>query len=298
MNPSTGQRRFRFAPSPNGALHLGHACSALINHDLARACGGVVLLRLEDTDTQRCRPEFERSILDDLRWLGLAWPQPVRRQSDHLDDYRAALARLRDLGVVYPAALSRRQIAEHVSQAESDGEAWPRDPDGAPLYPGSERELGAAERRTLIGSGRQFSWRLDMARATALLAGPLGWSEHGRGPRCETGAITADPSCWGDVVLSRADGQIAYHLAVVVDDALQEITDVVRGHDLFHATSVHRLLQQLLELPAPRYTHHHLLADASGRKLSKRDGDLALSALRRDHTPEEIRALIDASAKI
>ncbi len=293
-----GDRRFRFAPSPNGELHLGHACSALINFDMAQACGGTFLLRLEDTDTQRCRPEYGRRTIDDLQWLGLRWPDPVRRQSDHLADYETALQTLREMDVVYPAALSRRQIADQVTAAEAAGRPWPRDPDGAPLYPGSERHLDTEARRALVASGVQVAWRLDTSRALSRVGDALAWSESGRGPGGETGRISADPSRWGDVVLCRADGQIAYHLAVVVDDALQRITDVVRGHDLFHATAVHRLLQALLGLPTPRYTHHHLLTDSAGRKLSKRDRDLSLRALRRDHTPAEVRALIDACPKI
>jgi len=287
-------RIFRFAPSPNGELHLGHACSALLNHDMAQACGGTLLLRMEDTDTQRCRPRYERQILDDLSWLGILWAQPVRRQSDHIADYQAALQRLDRMGVVYPASLSRKAIAELVA-ARRD---WPRDPDGAPVYPGQERDLDTAGRRRLIESGKPFAWRLDVARASQMLDASLSWQEFGRGPDGQTGKIDCDPAAWGDTVLTRADGQIAYHLAVVVDDGLQKVTDVVRGHDLFHATTLHRLLQTLLDLPQPRYTHHQLLCGEDRRKLSKSNRDLSLRALRRHHGPADIRRLIAESPKI
>jgi len=293
-----GERIFRFAPSPNGELHLGHACSALLNHDRAQACDGTLLLRMEDTDTERCRPCYERQILDDLAWLGIAWREPVRRQSDNLAVYWAALDALKKTGVVYPAAMSRRATADHVAAAEADGIRWPRDPDGAPFYPGPERDFDRSERRRLLASGRPVAWRLDVRKARDALAEPLIWQESGRGPLGETGRIACDLSQWGDVVLVRSDRQIAYHLAVVVDDALQQVTDIVRGHDLFHATAIQRLLQTLLGLPMPRYHHHHLLTDAAGRKLSKRDRDLSLKALRMDRSPVDIRALIAASPKI
>lgn len=298
MAPTASDRIFRFAPSPNGELHLGHACSALINHDMATASSGRLLLRMEDTDTQRCRPEYEHQILDDLGWLGIVWDEPVRRQSDHLAVYLASLERLRKIDVVYPAVMSRRDIAVHVARAEVDGGTWPRDPDGAPIYPGTERNLGAAERQRLIDSGQPFAWRLDLHAAARRLGRPVDWFEEGRGPSGETGRIACDWSRWGDIVLTRSDRLVAYHLAVVVDDALQGVTDVVRGHDLFHATALHRLLQELLELPTPRYTHHHLLTDETGRKLSKRDRDLSLKSLRRRWTPADIRTMIEASPKI
>ncbi len=298
MASTASDRIFRFAPSPNGELHLGHACSALLNGDMARACGGRLLLRMEDTDTQRCKPEYERQILDDLQWLGLTWEEPVRRQSDHLAVYLATLEQLRRLDVVYPAAMSRRAIADHVARTEAAGKTWPRDPDGAPIYPGTERDLDATARRRLIDSGLPFAWRLDLRAAARHLGRPVDWLEEGRGPNGETGRVTCDWSLWGDIVLTRSDRLVAYHLAVVVDDALQSVTDVVRGHDLFHATALHRLLQELLGLPVPRYTHHHLLTDAAGRKLSKRDRDLSLKSLRRRMTPAGIRDLIEASPKI
>jgi glutamyl-Q tRNA(Asp) synthetase len=273
-------RIFRFAPSPNGRLHLGHAYSALYNHTMAQACGGTLLLRMEDIDTARCTPQFEQLIVDDLAWLGIAWQGPVRRQSEHFSDYEQALATLREMGLAYPAFMTRRHIAEVVREAEADGRPWPRDPDGAPLYPGTERDWSQVDRTAAMRSGRPFAWRLDMERARAALGTDLDWSEFGVGPQGQSGTIEAEPSTWGDVILARKDTPTSYHLAVTVDDALQGVTDIVRGHDLFYATAVHRLLQRLLGLPQPRYHHHQLLADQAGRKLSKSDGDTAIAALR------------------
>tara|TARA_R110002020_G_scaffold121810_6_gene276837 strand:- start:2287 stop:3213 length:927 start_codon:yes stop_codon:yes gene_type:complete len=270
----------RFAPSPNGLLHVGHARSALLNALFARDHGGAFLLRIEDIDVTRARPEFEAAIFEDLAWLGLEWSGPVRRQSEHFADYEAALAELRRLDLVYPAFLSRAEAAARVRDEEAAGRPWPRDPDGAPLYPGSDRTLSAAERRRRIEDGEPHAWRLDMAAAIEGLGAPLSWDEFGAGPRGETGVIAADPAAWGDVILARRDVPTSYHLAVTVDDALQKITDVIRGEDLFAATSVHRLLQRLLGLPAPRYRHHGLVLDKSGRKLSKSDGATSIASLR------------------
>ena len=270
----------RFAPSPNGPLHLGHARSALLNWHFAQARGGGFLLRMEDIDAARCTPGFEAGICDDLAWLGLSWPEPVRRQSEHFEAYGEALAELRHLGLVYPAFLSRAEIARCVQRIEAEGRHWPRDPDGAPQYPGDERTLPEAERRRGVEDGRPFAWRLDMARALAGLGQPISWREgreQGDGP-VET--VNAFPETWGDVVLARADTPTSYHLSVTVDDHLQGITDVIRGDDLFESTSVHRLLQMLLAYRAPIYRHHRLVTDADGRKLSKSSQDTALAALR------------------
>ncbi len=285
---------FRFAPSPNGLLHLGHALSAALNHDLAKSANGRFLLRIEDIDQTRCRQEFEAAIYEDLAWLGLDWERPVRRQSDHLDAYASALQRLDMLGVIYPSVMTRGEIKAAVAEAEAGGQAWPRDPDGSPLYPGRERELLPAERAALTASGKAYAWRLDMRKAVALLGeGHLTWAENGHGPEGETGTIIADPAAWGDVILSRSDAPSSYHLSVVVDDALQGITHVVRGRDLYHATSVHRLLQRLLDLPEPLYHHHRLLLGPDGRKLSKSNQDTGIAAFRAaGRTPEEVRALI------
>jgi glutamyl-Q tRNA(Asp) synthetase len=266
---------FRFAPSPNGYLHLGHALSALINFEMARAAGGRLLLRIEDIDRSRCRPEYEAAIDQDLAWLGIGWEEPVRRQSAHFDDYRAALVRLDELGLLYPSFESRSEIAALVAVREAQA-PWPRDPEGAPLYPGDARSLSPDERRRHLASGRPYALRLDMA-AAIVRAGALTWSEGGDSA---SGAITAAPQEWGDVVLARKDVPTSYHLAVVVDDARQGVTHVVRGQDLFRATSVHRLLQALLGLGAPHYHHHRLVLDADGQKLSKSTRATALRSLR------------------
>src|SRR3954467_11891651 len=217
---------FRFAPSPNGYLHLGHAYSALLNYDLARRAGGRLLLRIEDIDTTRCRPEFEAAIVEDLAWLGIEWETPVRRQSEHLDVYRDALDRLAARGLVYPSFESRAEIARLVAQREAGGR-WPRDPDGAPLYPGAAKSLSPGERAHLIASGALYALRLDMAAARAR-AGELAWTEQGGGPDGETGVVTAQPHVWGDVILARKETPTSYHLSVVIDDALQGVTEVVR----------------------------------------------------------------------
>jgi glutamyl-Q tRNA(Asp) synthetase len=282
---------FRFAPSPNGYLHLGHAYSALLNFDLARKAGGRFLLRIEDIDAARCKPEFEAAIFEDLTWLGIAWEQPVRRQSQHFASYRDAIEKLSAQGLIYPSFESRAEIARLVPQREASG-LWPRDPDGAPLYPGEAKLLSAAERARLLESGTPYALRLDMA-ATGGRAGDLGWIEHGEGPDGETGAVAARPEAWGDVILARKETPTSYHLSVVVDDALQGVTDVVRGQDLFWSTSVHRLLQQLLGIPQPAYRHHRLVLDGEGRKLSKSTAATGLRELRAAGvTPADIRRLV------
>ena len=276
--PSCQKPVFRFAPSPNGHLHLGHALSACLNFDMATASDGRFLLRIEDIDQTRCTPDLEAGIYEDLRWLGLDWEKPVRRQSDHFDAYQSALATLADKGLVYPAFMTRGEVKAWVSARETEtGRPWPRDPDGAPHYPPQDRDRSDGERQALLASGTRHAWRLDMQKAMAGLAAPLTFKEDGDG---ETGTITADPSRWGDAVLSRSDAPSSYHLSVVVDDALQGITHVVRGLDLFAATDLHRLLQSLLSLPAPAYHHHRLIIGADGRKLSKSEGSTALAALR------------------
>ncbi|MGY2983569.1 MULTISPECIES: tRNA glutamyl-Q(34) synthetase GluQRS [Bradyrhizobium] len=282
---------FRFAPSPNGYLHLGHAYSALLNHDLARQSGGRLLLRIEDIDATRCRPEFEQAIYEDLAWLGIAWETPVRRQSEHFGAYGAALDRLSAQRLVYPSFESRAEIARLVAEREAGG-AWPRDPDGAPLYPGLAKSLSAAARDRLIGQGVPFALRLDMASARAR-AGELRWLEAGEGPAGESGDVVARPEAWGDVILARKETPTSYHLSVVIDDALQGVTDVVRGVDLFWSTSVHRLLQELLGLPAPNYRHHRLIRDAAGQKLSKSTQATGLRELRAaGASPADIRRLV------
>jgi glutamyl-Q tRNA(Asp) synthetase len=336
---------FRFAPSPNGYLHLGHALSALLNAGQAAKAGGRLLLRIEDIDRARCRSDYEQAIYDDLAWLGVRWERPVRRQSDHLADYRAALDRLAGQGLVYPSFESRAEVA---------AQAVARDPDGAPLYSGAAKSLSAAERERRIAAGEPYALRLDMEAAlarvsslTSPLAGEvarrseseggrvggeqqtsirkvtplpnpppqepalgraqarpgwgreefashafnLSWAESRADGQIET--IAANPALWGDVVLARKDVATSYHLSVVVDDALQGVTHVVRGRDLYDSTGVHRLLQALLGLPAPAYHHHRLVLDADGRKLSKSTRATGLRELRAGgKTPADIRAMI------
>jgi glutamyl-Q tRNA(Asp) synthetase len=280
---------FRFAPSPNGWLHLGHALSALLNFDMARAQGGRFLLRIEDIDQTRCRPEYEQAIYDDLAWLGIGWDEPVRRQSEHFDNYRGALARLDALGLLYPSFETRAEIAALVA---ARGDDWPRDPDGVPLYPGGAKLLASPERSRRLAAGEPYALRLDMTAAIAR-SGALAWVERGGGPEDETGSVPAAPGAWGDVVLARKDAPTSYHLSVVVDDALQGVTHVVRGQDLFWATSVHRLLQVLLGLPEPTYHHHRLILDADNHKLSKSSRATGLRELRsQGATPADIRRMV------
>lgn len=287
---------FRFAPSPNGHLHLGHALSALLNARAAVALKGRFLVRVEDIDQARCTPDLEREMFEDLDWLGLPLEPPYLRQSEAFPQYRAALEKLQDLGLVYPAYLTRAEIKAYVADHEADGKSWPRDPDGAPVYPGDQAVLDEAELRARAQSDAPFALRLDMAKALARLDAPLSWQETGAegaslfNPPHE---VTADAAAWGDVVLARKDTPTSYHLSVVVDDARQGITDVLRGKDLYHATSVHRLLQELLDLPAPVYRHHRLILGEDGRKLSKSSQDTSLRSLRETGiTHAELRRLI------
>lgn len=270
----------RFAPSPTGHLHLGHAHSALFAWRSARDAGGRFLLRVEDIDSGRCRPEFERALKEDLRWLGLSWPEPVRRQSEHLGDYRSALDRLSGMGVVYPCFCTRKEIGEEAARA---GHA-PHGPDGL-LYPGTCRRLTEAERAAKREAGTTFALRLDVAGAMRM-TGPLTWRDLGRGVR------RAEPETLGDVILARKDVPTSYHLSVTVDDALQGVTLVTRGEDLFHATHLHRLLQALLGYPTPAYHHHGLLVNEHGERLAKRDRARTLGAMRETGlAPAEVRTL-------
>ncbi len=271
----------RFAPSPTGELHLGHAFSALFAAERARRAQGRFLLRIEDIDATRSRPAFIAGIERDLAWLGLQWERPVRRQSEHLEDYAAALARLEAMGLIYPCFCSRGDIAREIARS---GEA-PQGPDG-PRYPGSCRALSAAEANERKAAGAAFALRLDMAKATAV-AGPLVWTDEA------AGTIRAEPELFGDVVLARKDAPSSYHLAVSVDDALQGVGLVTRGIDLFAATHVHRLLQALLDLPVPHWHHHRLLTSPSGRRLAKRDKATSLGALRAAGlTAADVRSMV------
>lgn len=269
----------RFAPSPTGQLHLGHAFAALVAWDVARRSGGRFVLRIEDIDTGRCRPEHETAILEDLAWLGLHWPEPVRRQSEHLEDYRQALDQLDNLGVLYPCFCTRAEIQAEV---EAAGGA-PQGPEG-PLYPGTCRALTRSDRQTRLANGEPFALRLDVGQAWRLVGGDLAWHDR------LAGTIRATPGLLGDVVLARKDIGTSYHLAVTVDDALQGISLVTRGEDLFHATHIHRLLQELLGLPVPQYLHHALVTDDHGTRLAKRTNATTLASLRQGGaTPESIR---------
>jgi glutamyl-Q tRNA(Asp) synthetase len=262
----------RFAPSPTGLLHLGHAFAALT---AAEAAGdGRFLLRIEDLDATRARDEYERAIEEDLEWLGLTWPKPVLHQSSRSEHYRRALEVLAGQNLTYPCFCTRKQIAVEIARAVEA----PQGPD-APLYPGICRQLAPDERAARIGRGEVYAVRLNAAAAAAR-CGSLTFTEAGAGPHGESGLIKVDPGLLGDIVLARRDAPAAYHLAVVVDDAYQGVTLVTRGNDLFAATHVQRLLQTLLQLPESRYAHHRLVLDAGGRKLSKRCGATSLRELR------------------
>ncbi len=283
MPAQKAKARFRFAPSPNGRLHLGHAYSALFAERAARDAGGDLLLRIEDIDQTRTRPEFVDGILEDMDWLGIRFAGGGRRQSDHFGDYGDALARLEAMGLLYPCPATRKQIEADIA-ARPNSADWPRDPDGAPLYPGTWRDRDPGEYTALRGSGQPVATRLDMAKALAELdrcgAPPLSFCETGVGPGGETGRVVLDPAIWGDVVLARKDTPASYHLSVVADDADQGITHVTRGQDLFYATIIHRLLQVLLKLAEPTYCHHQLIRAGDTRKLSKSAGDTSLESLR------------------
>jgi glutamyl-Q tRNA(Asp) synthetase len=259
----------RFAPTPSGYLHLGHAYSALFAWETARAGGGRFQLRIEDIDIGRCRPEFEQGIYDDLGWLGLHWDHQPFRQSDHMQGYADALDRLDRLGVLYPCFCTRRQIRAEIADA---GRA-PHGPSGEALYPGICRTLDVDERLRRMRANQPFALRLDVERALGL-TGPLTWHD------LRVGDVPADAASLGDVVLARKDVPTRYHLAVVIDDALQGVTLVTRGEDLFHATHIHRLLQALLGLPTPGYYHHNLIADSTGLRLAKRNRAITLRTLR------------------
>lgn len=279
----------RFAPSPTGLLHMGHAFAALT----AARAGARFLLRLEDIDTARCREDYVAAIFEDLNWLGLAWEEPVLRQSHRAEAYRAALALLEAKGLVYPCFCTRKAIADEIARASAAPHAFdltaPQSGPDGPAYPGTCRHLSGADRVKKIEDGMAYALRLDAAKA-ASLAGPLTFEEHGSGPGGERGTIAAAPLLFGDIVLARKQMPAAYHLAVVVDDAFQGVTLVTRGHDLFAAAHVQRLLQALLGLPAPDYAHHRLILDEAGRKFSKRDEAVTLRSLRESGVaPEAVR---------
>ena len=274
----------RFAPSPNGYLHLGHAYCALQNERVAQKLGGQLLVRIENIDLDRCRRDYEAAIFEDLSWLGIAWQEPVRRQSEHFSDYACALEDLTGRGLLYPCFCSRTDIARAVNGAPD----WPRDPDGAPLYPGTCKQMCVDERARRLAAGQHAALRINMDEALSVAGMLLGWREYGE--EDEPRDVTAEPALWGDAVIGRRDIPTSYHIAVVVDDHLQGITDVVRGQDLFNATSLHRLLQALLGLEAPNYRHHKLLRDKGGDKLSKSTRAKAIRSLRNEGvSPLELR---------
>ncbi len=275
MSAAEKQPVFRFAPSPNGRLHLGHAYSALFTAAEAKKADGRFLLRIEDIDLVRCRSEFVDGILEDLAWLGLCWDVPVRRQSEHFETYFKALDTLEELGALYPCYATRSEIRAAV-ESKAD---HPRDPNGAPVYPGLYRNASARAEPE-----RPYALRLNHALALKLVREKLGhrpsFQELGCGPSGESGSLPVTPEIWGDVVLARKDIRTSYHIAVVVDDALQGVTHVTRGQDLFAATHIHRVLQVLLDLPEPIYCHHPLISDDTGRKLAKSANDQSLASLR------------------
>jgi glutamyl-Q tRNA(Asp) synthetase len=274
----------RFAPSPTGYLHLGHALSAVIAWRRARAAGGRFLLRIEDIDPGRCRPAFAAAIEEDLAWLGLDWDGPVRVQSHHLPAYRAALDTLHQRGLLYPCFCTRAEIMAEIAASASA----PHAPDGSPIYPGTCRRLTTIQRRDRIDAGERFALRLDMARAMATVPDRLTFEEEGEG------VIACDPAPFGDVVLARKDAPASYHLCVTHDDALQGVTLVTRGVDLKPATHLHRMIQALMGWPAPRYAHHRLLTDATGRRLAKRDKAATLRDLRAAGcSPEAVLAMAE-----
>ena len=272
----------RFAPSPTGLLHRGHAFSALTVHDAARAAGERLILRIEDIDQTRCRPEHEAAIFEDLAWLGLDWETPVRRQSDHLGDYAAVIEDLNGRGLLYRCFRTRREIMEGIGQA-------PHGPAEA-VRPGPH---SPAEEARLLDEGRPFAWRLSLDRAREALGAAwtdLAFVEEGTGPAGETGLIRARPETAGDVVLARKDAGVAYHLAATHDDALQGVTHVIRGHDLFEAAHIQRLIQALMGWPAPIYRHHRLLTGPDGKRYAKRDRSQTLAERRAGGmTPQALR---------
>ena len=271
----------RFAPSPTGFLHLGHAWSALVGWRRARESGGRFLLRIEDIDPGRCRPEFVTAIQEDLIWLGLDWDGPVRVQSEHLPDYQAALDALRKRDLLYPCFCTRADILREIAASAAALHA----PDGSAIYPGTCRTLSVSEQQRRIAAGERHAMRLDMARAVSV-TGSLSYHEENEG------VLACHPAAFGDVVLARKDAPASYHLCVAHDDAAQGVSLVTRGVDLKSATHVHRLIQALMGWPAPRYCHHALLTDSEGRRFAKRDGALALRHLRAaGYTPEAVRAM-------
>lgn len=298
----SGRPLFRFAPSPNGWLHLGHAFSALTAFNRSRMAHGRFILRIEDIDTGRTRSEYIDGIYQDLAWLGLSWETPVRCQSQCFPAYEEALQTLRKLDLLYPCFATRKEIIDTITHGGIPLDRWPRDPDGGLIYPGIYKDMNEAERSNLLWEGRTFAWRLNMSKAKALAekikGGPISFQESGP-QNLPTPASSDHTTCiikperFGDIILARKDVPTSYHIAVVVDDADQGVTDVVRGQDLFAATDIHRLLQVLLGLPAPRYHHHRLIRDDTGRRLAKSARDQGIRDLRQQGlSPNDIYKMI------
>ena len=286
------ERVVRFAPSPTGRLHIGHACSVLFTAAHVKE-GGRFLLRIENIDPGRCRTEFEDGIYEDLAWLGLHWEEPVRRQSEHLDVYRAALAKLDALGVIYPCFCTRKEIEAEIEAAASAPHGLAQGPDGY-LYPGTCRHLNAEERAAKIAQGAPYAMRLDVAKAKEVAGKDLHWTD------LSAGVQLATPEIHGDVVIARKDVPASYHLSVTVDDDLQGVTLVTRGADLFEATHIHRLLQELLGLAVPDYHHHPLMHDEEGKRYAKRNNAVTLQHMREVDglTPDDIRARVSPFIKV
>lgn len=276
MQETPNRPILRFAPSPNGELHLGHALSALTNMKIARALNAKMLLRIEDIDTTRCTPELETQMLKDLEWIGFEWDEQPRHQSEHFDEYSNALEELNELELLFPSVISRGQIKSILKEKERTEENWPSDPDGAPLYPGDEHLDDDVLKTELINSGEPYALRFDIAKSKVKTEQQ--WTEFDIAQSNKK--VFGDAAQWGKPVLGRKDTPASYHLCCVIDDALQDVTHVVRGKDLYHATSIHRLLQETLKLPEPLYHHHPLILDETGKKLSKSDGDTSIAALR------------------
>ena len=268
---------FRFAPSPNGLLHLGHAYSALLNQKMAREAQGKLLLRIEDIDIQRCTPELETQMLHDLEWIGFEWDEKPRRQSQHFDDYAEALKRLKDQDFVYPSTLSRSEIKKIISAKKDQDIDWPCDPDGTPLYPGAERELSRSQCEEIFESGNNYALRLNTQKLNNHIGKKLSWTEI---TDDQITKVTAKPLAWGDVIIARKDFPMSYHLCCTVDDAIQGITHVVRGKDLYDATSIHCMLNAFFGHEQPVYHHHELILDVTGQKLSKSKQHKSLKELR------------------
>ncbi len=297
QDDTSGREVLRFAPSPNGWLHLGHAYSALFAFETAKRLGGRLLLRIEDIDVGRCREEYVEGIYEDLAWLGIEWEEPARRQSEHFAEYEAVLKRLRDMELVYPCFATRKEIQDAILASGIPLQAWPSDPDGAPLYPGIYKDMPRERLNELMWEGRSYAWRLDIekakAKAESINGGPITFYEEGTGTRGDTGILEIKPELFGDVVIARKDVPTSYHLAVTADDAFQGVTLITRGQDLFPATYIHRILQILLGYPEPRYHHHGLIRDETGRRLSKSAKDMGLRELRaQGRTPADIRRMV------